>query len=159
MAEEDFKLTSVSFKSNLKNARHQEDMVGNISLENTSGGATPGGPGGTLSLIPSVTPPNDLILVTDRLKSAKATKKLNKSTQTTHLRYNHRHQVESGSSYSNTRLLLPSPAAGFLKAFLYFFHRKQNLSENFSPKTPQRFFHLKSYSNTCLLLSSHAAGF
>ena len=79
MAEEDFKLTSVSFKSNLKNARHQQGMVRNISLENTpggatSGGATPGGLGGTLSLIPSVTPPNDLILVTDRLNSAKTTK-------------------------------------------------------------------------------------
>ena len=66
----------VSFKSNL----NHKDMVGNVSFEkigSTPGGfgniATPGGfenigatPGGSISLLPSVAPPNDLLLVTDR---------------------------------------------------------------------------------------------
>ena len=67
MREEDAKLTSgdakfVSIKSNLI----QKDMVGNVS-------STPGGfkniaftSGETISLLPSVAPPNDLLLVTDR---------------------------------------------------------------------------------------------
>ena len=72
MRDEEAKLTSedaksVSFKSNL----YHKDMVGNVSFENI--GAAPGGfkniaftSGETISLLPSVAPPNDLLLVTDR---------------------------------------------------------------------------------------------
>ena len=59
MTEEDVKLTSVSSKSNL-NVR-QKDIVENASFDNIAAS-----PGGALSLLSSVAPPNDLILVTDR---------------------------------------------------------------------------------------------
>ena len=71
MTEEEATLTSegtkVSFKSNL----NQKDTVGNVS-------STPGGfenigttSGGAISLLPSVAPPNDLLLVTDRFNFVK----------------------------------------------------------------------------------------
>ena len=57
MADEDIKDSKVSFKSNLKAHQNKE----NISFENIATS-----PGGAISHLPTVTPPNDLILVTDR---------------------------------------------------------------------------------------------
>ena len=61
MADEDIKMTSgdskASFKSNLKANQNK----GTISFETIANS-----PGGAVSHLPTVTPPNDLILVTDR---------------------------------------------------------------------------------------------
>ena len=66
MTEEEAKFTSEGAKVNFKSNLNHKDMVGNVS-------STPGGfvnigttPGGAISLLPSVAPSKDLLLVTDR---------------------------------------------------------------------------------------------